>query len=241
MSRAANRVNREGGTPWTGAVISAIGIGFVPQPQPTSYNGPPPSHPRLGGVHIILNKNPLHRKTFMLIYCIMKAHKILRKGGSAKAALQCQTHPPQRILVVEDEPDIRKLDTEVLRESGFQVANAKNGIAALHTLNTERLDLVIIEEEMSLVTGLELVKALRSEDILTPVILVLAAMPTMESNPNRWAQVQAILIKPYTVAELYKTVKEVLRSAGTVAYFPSGPPTNWQSPVCSRWVSDLNT
>ena len=175
----------------------------------------------------------------MLVWWIMRAHNILRTCGSAKAALQCQTHPPQRILVVEDEPDIRKLDTEVLRASGYQVDNAKNGLAALHTLNNDHFDLVIVEEEMPKMTGLELVKALRSEDIMTPFILVLRAMPAKESNPNKWAQVQAILIKPYTVVELCKTVKEVLRAAATSTYSGFGPPSNWQSPVCSRWVSAL--
>ena len=169
----------------------------------------------------------------------MRAHNILRTCGPAKAALQCQTHPPQRILVVEDEPDIRKLDAEVLRASGYQVVNAKNGLAALHTLNNDHFDLVIVEEEMPKLTGLELVKALRSEDIMTPFILVLRARPAKESNPNKWAQVQAILIKPYTVVELCKTVKEVLLAAATSTYSGFGPPSNWQSPVCSRWVSAL--
>lgn len=164
---------------------------------------------------------------------------MLRTGRSAQAALQCQTRPPQRILVVENEPDIRKLDTEVLRASGYQVDNAKNGLTALHTLNNDHFDLVIVEEEMPKVTGLELAKALRSENILTPVILVLRTMPAKELRPNKWAQVQAILIKPYTVAELCKTVKEVLRAAANITYSGFGPPSNWQSPVCSRWVSNL--
>src|ERR1017187_6512346 len=103
----------------------------------------------------------------------MKAHKNSRTGVPAKAALQCQTEPPQRILVVEDEPDIRRLDTEVLRESGFQVDTAKSGLAALRSLDTDHYDLLIIEEEMSMVTGLELVTKLRAEDLTVPVILVL--------------------------------------------------------------------
>jgi DNA-binding response OmpR family regulator len=169
----------------------------------------------------------------------MKAHKNLRTGSPTKAALQCQTHPPQRILVVEDEPDIRQLNTEVLRESGFQVDTAENGLLALHTLKTDHYDLLIVEEEMSTVTGLELVKAMRSQAMMVPVILVMGTMPTTEPNGNRWPQIQAILLKPYTVAELSMTVKEVLRVAGNDAYFQSAPPSNWQSPVCSRWVSAL--
>jgi DNA-binding response OmpR family regulator len=169
----------------------------------------------------------------------MKAHNNSRTGVSAKAALQCRTNPPQRILVVEDEPDIRQLDTEVLRGSGFQVDTAENGLVALHSLDIGHYDLLIIEDEMSMVTGLELVKKLRSEDLMVPVILVLGTMPAKESNPNPWPQIQAILLKPYTVAELFRTVSEVLRAAGSGACFRFAPPSNWQSPVCSRWVTAL--
>ena len=61
----------------------------------------------------------------------MKRHKISRKGESAKSALHCRTHQAQRILVVEDEPDIRQLDSEVLIKSGYQVETAENGVAGV--------------------------------------------------------------------------------------------------------------
>jgi DNA-binding response OmpR family regulator len=168
-----------------------------------------------------------------------KAHHVSRIGGSAKEALQCRTNPPQRILVVEDEPDIRQLETEVLRESGYDVDTAENGLAALHSLNTDHYDLLIVEEEMSMVTGLELVKELRSEDMMVPVILVVGTMPIKAPTRNQWPHIQAILLKPYTIAELFKTVKEVLRVAGSGAYFRFAPPSNWQSPTFSRWFADL--
>jgi DNA-binding response OmpR family regulator len=169
----------------------------------------------------------------------MKAHKLSRTGGSAKAARHYQTKPAKRILVVEDEPDIRLLDTEVLRESGYQVDTVTDGLFALQTLETDRYDLLIVEEEMSPVTGLELVKALCSEKVMIPAILVLGTIQAKELNPNRWPQVQAILFKPYTVAELVRTVKQVLRPTGTAAHSQFASPLNWQSPVCSRWVSAL--
>jgi DNA-binding response OmpR family regulator len=170
----------------------------------------------------------------------MKAHKILRADWSAKAALLCQTRPAQRILVVEDEPDIRQLDSEVLRESGYVVDTAENGMTAMHALNTDHYDLVIVEDEMSVMPGLELVKAMRSEEIMVPVILVLGTMQNAELTTNSWPQIQATLLKPYTIAELFRTVKEVLLAVGTDTFFRFAPPSNWQSPVCIRWVSALN-
>jgi DNA-binding response OmpR family regulator len=134
---------------------------------------------------------------------------------------------------------MRQLDSEVLRESGYQVDTAENGLVALHSLNTDHYDLLIIEEEMPMVTGLELVKKLRSNDMMLPVIMVLGTMPARETNPNSWPQIQAILLKPYTVAELSRTVREVLRAVGSGASYQFALPSNWQSPVCSRWVTAL--
>ena len=149
-------------------------------------------------------------------------------------ANQCPTKPSQSILVVHEEPDNRQLCTEVLRESGYQVDIAENGLAALHSLKTSRYDLLVIQDEMVKVTGLELVKELRSEGMTVPVILVLETVPTLESSRNQCPQIQAFLIKPYTVAELIKTVGEALLSACNGTCLRFAPPSNLQNSVFSR-------
>jgi CheY-like chemotaxis protein len=166
----------------------------------------------------------------------MNEPNVSRVGASAKRALPCETNPSQSILVVEDEPDVRQLDCEVLKESGYQVDIAENGPAALHSLKTSRYDLLVIEDEMSMVTGVELVKKLRSEGIMAPVVLVLGSVPTLESSRDQWRQIQAILIKPYTVAELIKTVGEALLSSCTV---PTCNPIHRQSGIALISVGGL--
>jgi len=149
----------------------------------------------------------------------MKARNDSRTGISARAGLQCQNHQPRRILVVEDEPELRQLVTEVLSESGFQVDSAENGLVALPPLNSVHYDLMLVEEEMSIMTGLELVQLLRSEAIMMPVILVKGTRLTREPDQNPHEQIQAILMKPFTFAELFRTVREVLRVADSVDHF----------------------
>jgi len=165
----------------------------------------------------------------------MTANKSLQTGASASAALQCQTNPPQRILVVDDDADIRRLNFEVLTESGYQVDAAKDGAAAWQALNSSNYDLLITDINMPIVTGLELVKKLRSEDMMLPVILMSGTLPTEELELHPWLQIQATLLKPYTLAELFKTVKEVL-GATRGASGPDAPPANWQclSPAVNR-------
>jgi DNA-binding response OmpR family regulator len=157
----------------------------------------------------------------------MKENKISRAGASASAAPQCQTNPPQRILMVEDDVDIRRLNTEVLTESGYHVDAAEDGVAAWQSLNTDSYDLLITDNDMPMVTGMELIKKMRAEDITLPVILMSGTLPTEELRQHPWLQIQALLQKPYTLADLFRTVKEVLGA-------PSGgrrqlaPPPGWR-------------
>jgi len=158
---------------------------------------------------------------------VMKANKILQPGASASAAPECPTNPPPRILVVEDNADIRQLNTEVLTESGYQVDAAEDGVEAWHALNTKPYDLLITDNNMPIVTGLELIKKLRAEDMTLPVILMSGTLPAEELEKHPWLQIQATLLKPYTLAELFRTVKEVL-VATRDAREQNTLPLNWQ-------------
>jgi CheY-like chemotaxis protein len=153
--------------------------------------------------------------------------KFSQTGATASAALECPTNPPQRILVVEDDADIRSLNTESLTESGYHVDAAENGAAAWQALNAKRYDLLITDNHMPVVTGLELIKKLRAEEMTLPVILMSGTLPEEELEQHPWLQIQATLLKPYTLAELFKTVKEVL-GATRDASEQNTLPLNWQ-------------
>jgi len=158
---------------------------------------------------------------------VMETNKISQTGAPASAAPECPANPPRRILVVEDDPDIRRLNTEVLAESGYHVDAAEDGVEAWHALNTKPYDLLITDNHMPIVTGLELIKKLRAEDMKLPVILVSGSTPPEELQQHPWLQIQATLLKPYTLAELFKTVKEVL-VATSDAREQNTLPLNWQ-------------
>jgi DNA-binding response OmpR family regulator len=137
----------------------------------------------------------------------VKTYKKSRNGVSAKTSRHSQTPQAKRILLVEDSPDLSLLGTEALRGAGYQLDTTPDGLLALHKLKTDHYDLVIIEDELPTVAGRELVNALRLEFNMIPVILVMGTVQRDKSNPNTWPQVQAILFKPYTVLELFITVK----------------------------------
>jgi len=161
----------------------------------------------------------------------MKGNKISQAGEPAAALLRRQTSTPRRILVVEDEPDIRRLNAEVLEGYGYHVDTAEDGKAGWKVLHATRhapesYDLLITDHDMPGLSGLALVKKLRAARMALPVIMATGTLP-MEELMTRypWLQPAATLVKPYSIEQLLGTVKAVLRTTD-VAREQIAPPPN---------------
>ena len=121
------------------------------------------------------------------------------------------THP--RILLVDDENDVRALNADVLIRSGYHVDTAENGAIAWKALQTNSYDLLITDNTMPEMTGLELIRQVRSADMTLSVILASGTVPAEELSRSPWLHVNALLPKPYSIGSLLRTVAEVLRKA----------------------------
>jgi DNA-binding response OmpR family regulator len=135
------------------------------------------------------------------------------KIHSEKNALtptQGHANPPHRILLVDDDFYVRELNAGVLIRLGYKVDTAGDGADAWKSLNEQNYDLLITDNKMPRVTGLELIKKLRSEDMTLPVILASGTVPSEELKRHPWLQLDATLPKPFTIAELLDAVKKVL-------------------------------
>ena len=88
----------------------------------------------------------------------MKENQTWAACESASAPLQSQTNPPHRILVVEDDISICQLNTAALKHSGYEVDAAEDGAAAWEGLNADGYNLLITDNSMPKVTGVELLK-----------------------------------------------------------------------------------
>ena len=161
--------------------------------------------------------NPvLRRACCSAYYGIMKNTEILQSEKPASSQARCGADPPHRILVVDDESDIRQLSSAVLISSGYKVDAAEDGEAGWEALHANSYDLLITDNNMPKVTGVELVKKLRSARMALPVILASGLMPAEELNRHPWLQIHATLLKPFTGDELLGTVKQVLRATDSV-------------------------
>jgi DNA-binding response OmpR family regulator len=137
--------------------------------------------------------------------------------GTAGTRLPAQNHPPSHILVAEDDVFFRRLNTQVLSRSGYQVDAAANGAAAWLALKADRYDLLITDNLMPKLSGVELLRKLHAARMALPVILASGASPEKEFTQALWLQPAAILLKPYTSQEMLSTVKRVLSEVHSIA------------------------
>ncbi len=115
----------------------------------------------------------------------LKANKVPQTGELASAPVQSRKSPLRRILVVEDEPDIRRLNAEVLESSGYEVDTAEDGLAGWKVLHAARhapesYALLITDHDMPGLSGLALVKKARAARMALPVIMATGTLPTEE-------------------------------------------------------------
>lgn len=115
-----------------------------------------------------------------------------------------------RILVVDDEPQLRRLIEMSLKNYGYSVSSADSGEEALKFLNAgDDYDLVISDILMTGMTGLELVDRLKQEKPNLPTLLV-SGYPQSDKDDSLQDVCTPILMKPFRPIELVDKVEEVL-------------------------------
>jgi DNA-binding response OmpR family regulator len=151
-------------------------------------------------------------------------NQLQRMQEADSQLLEQPTHPPHRILVAEDDLTICRLNTDVLRQSGYHVDAAEDGAVAWDTLQRSRYDLLVTDNDMPKMSGVELLKMLRASSMTLPVIMVTGKFPQEEFNRHPWIQPDALLLKPFSFEDLLGTVREVLQKTngarGTFAATP---------------------
>jgi DNA-binding response OmpR family regulator len=126
---------------------------------------------------------------------------------------QTGVSPTHRILVVDDDANMRRLNTLALMQAGYQVDGVGDGAAGFEALQSGYYDLVITDNIMPKLTGLGMLKKMRTAQMALPVIMATGALPVTEFARQPWLQPDASLTRPYPVEKLLLTVALVLRVA----------------------------
>lgn len=131
--------------------------------------------------------------------------------------------PDERILVVDDEPDILSLLVYHLSREGYRVSTAVNGRGAISTAATELPDLVILDLMLPGMDGYEVLKRLREGERTGEIPVILLTARREEEERVRGFEVGAddYITKPFSARELVLRVGAVLRRARAEPVSPS--------------------
>jgi two-component system response regulator MprA len=117
----------------------------------------------------------------------------------------------ERVLVVDDDPPLRRMLERTLRAEGFEVTVAADGGAALSAAERSAPDLIVLDVAMPGLDGLGVCRRLRARGLPTPILMLTAR----DAVPDRVAGLEAgaddYLVKPFAVPELVARLRALVR------------------------------
>lgn len=143
-------------------------------------------------------------------------------GGSRGDCGRTQGVRGKRILLVDDDEDMRSLLADVLSDEGYEVTQAANGAEALVILHRETFAAVLLDKRMPGLSGMDLLPGLRVICPETPVIVITAFGDAQTAAEGAEKGAFGLLFKPFRMDELRTMLDRALAPrdsrAGTRAY-----------------------
>jgi len=121
-----------------------------------------------------------------------------------------------KILVVEDERDIRELIGFTLRFAGFEVVLAANGAEAIEKAPQVQPDLILLDVRMPRMTGYEACRHLKENPATSTIPIVFLSAKGQDGEIKRGLDSGAVeyIVKPFAPDELTSQVKDILQRVG---------------------------
>ncbi|NCP86182.1 MAG: two-component system response regulator [Anaerolineae bacterium CG_4_9_14_3_um_filter_57_17] len=121
-----------------------------------------------------------------------------------------------KIVIAEDEPDIRELIAFTLRFAGHEVVAGANGEEGYELVKREKPDLAMFDVRMPKMTGYEACKKIKAEPEIasTPVVFLSAKGQESEIEQGMAVGAEDYLLKPFAPDQLAARVKEILAKFG---------------------------
>ncbi|WP_165664903.1 response regulator [Metapseudomonas otitidis] len=116
-----------------------------------------------------------------------------------------------RLLLVEDDPALGEGVRTGLRQEGYTIDWLQDGASALHALQTEEFDLVVLDLGLPRLDGIELLKRLRGGGATLPVLILTARDATEDRIAGLDAGADDYLVKPFDLNELKARLRALLR------------------------------
>lgn len=134
-------------------------------------------------------------------------------GAAAELRWPAPEAPRPRILYADHDDTLRRLGERLLLQSGYAVDTVADGAEAWAALLQTQYDLVVTDNDMPHLTGVELICKSRQARLSVPVILTSGTLDTLPPNDRSRPDCAAVLAKPFTCEQLLLAIREALQPA----------------------------
>lgn len=126
-------------------------------------------------------------------------------GGSYNMTLE--------ILVVDDQPGIRLLLTDILTNEGYVITTASTGKEAVDILKEKKFALMVLDYKLPIIDGMEVLRIIDELNILIPAIVMSGLVEKIEEDVKTNALVKKLIAKPFNIHEIPEVVKQVIQDS----------------------------
>jgi two-component system response regulator MprA len=119
--------------------------------------------------------------------------------------------PAERVLVVDDDPPLRRMLARTLTAEGFEVTVAPDGGAALVEVQRAAPDVIVLDVAMPAIDGLSVCRRLRGKGLPTPILMLTARDAVVDRVAGLEAGADDYLVKPFAVPELVARLHALTR------------------------------
>jgi CheY-like chemotaxis protein len=133
---------------------------------------------------------------------------VLEKKGSQRDTHYAGEAMMKKILVVDDEANIRELYREELEDMGYEVTTVADGAEALAVIDTTKFDLVTLDMRMPDIDGIETLRKMKEKDSTLPIVIC-TAYEEYKHDFGSWCS-DAYVVKSADTSLLRETIKKIL-------------------------------
>ncbi|MEK6554847.1 MAG: response regulator [Bdellovibrionota bacterium] len=121
-----------------------------------------------------------------------------------------ETNKDIRVLLVEDEPDLRELLSSELELNGYNVIAAGGGQEAFKFFSENEIDLVVSDLKMGLGSGMDLLKSIRDNSTAHTPVILMSGYSDFDNKEASSLGAQMLLHKPFSLESFVSAVEEAL-------------------------------
>ena len=124
---------------------------------------------------------------------------------------QTATQARKRVLLIEDEPAIRTVVTEILRHEGFEVIEASAGQVGIRTAVAREPDIILLDWVLPDISGLDVCREIRRQGVLCPILMLTGRSSKVDMVVGLEVGADDYITKPFDARELTARLRAHLR------------------------------